>query len=132
MAQRIGSSVFLRGNVYVVEFVGSEGKPIEKLAVCLQEGKVVNNSPGFVGVLTTTEWLERQYPWEVHVSAEESHSERGIRVLCGQVHTFPKSTIKKYTYRLSTPTMREVDKALLRSLCILAELPPAEPTEGST
>jgi mRNA-degrading endonuclease toxin of MazEF toxin-antitoxin module len=122
VAQRIGSNIFLRGNVYVVEYLGSDGKKIEKLAVCLQEGKAVSNSPGFVGVLTTTEWLERNYPWEVHVSAEESHSERGIRVLCGQIHTFPKSTVKRYTYRLSAPTMREIDKAVLRSLSIAAML----------
>jgi mRNA-degrading endonuclease toxin of MazEF toxin-antitoxin module len=120
VAQRIGSNIFLRGNVYVIEYQTPDSQKIEKLAVCLQEGKAVSNSPGFVGVLTTTEWLERNYPWEVHVSAEESHSQRGVRVLCGQLHTFPKSTVKRYTYRLSAPTMREIDKAILRSLSIAA------------
>jgi mRNA-degrading endonuclease toxin of MazEF toxin-antitoxin module len=121
--QAIGSAVFLRGNVYLVSFSLADGSVIDKFALCLQEGKVVSNSPSFVGVLTTTEGLERKYPWEVRVAADESQSEHGIRVLCGQVFTFPKVTVQKFAYRLSATTMREVDKALLRSLCIVAGVP---------
>lgn len=112
----------MRGNVYVVAFTPpGRAEPIEKLVVCLQQGKVVNNADTFVGVLTTTEGLDRRYPWEVFVSAQESQSSAGIRVCCGQVFTFPKSTVKRYAYRLTEETMREVDKALLRSLGLAME-----------
>lgn len=112
--------LWIRGAVYVVDFRRSDGSVIEKLALCLQQGKVVNNSDTFLGVLLTTQHIDRSYPWEVKVSAEESRSDAGVRVLCGQIHTIPKAWVKKYVYALRPETMREVDKALLRALCIVS------------
>lgn len=118
--------LWIRGAVYYINYQKTDGTVIKKFVVCLQQGKVVNNSDSFLGVLLTTEHMDRDYPWEVKVSAEEARTPTGARITCSQIHTLPKSCVIEYRYPLSAATMREVDKRLLRALCI-APFPPVNP-----
>ncbi len=109
-----------RGSVFVIQFTppNDPTKPIEKLVVCLQEGKIVESSDDFVAVLTTTRKLDSIYPWDVFVSPEESHSVEGIKVQCNKIHTLSKSCIKEHAYDLSDSTMKEIDRKLLLGIGI--------------
>lgn len=110
-----------RGQVYVVQFYPPDDptKIVEKFCVCLQEGKIVDNSPTFVGVNITTERLDKVYPDNVFLSAEESNTPSGAKVICNQIHTYPKTSIKKAVYCLSETKMQEINEKLMLGVGII-------------
>lgn len=112
---------FSRGNVFRVKFhpPGKATETIPKYIVNLQEGKIVAKRPNFVGVVLTTQRVERLYPWDVFVSEEECGHPGGVRVMCDHIHTIPKDDILDLAYKLSDVTMEEIDQKLLLGVGIV-------------
>jgi len=111
---------FRRGGVYKLDFpyIEKEGDRI-KYALCLQSGSLIGEKRSkFAAALLTTKGLDRKYPWEVFLSAEESHTSEGARVCLGEPQIVMKEWVIEHSYDLRPETMREVDKALLVSLSI--------------
>lgn len=107
---------FSRGNVFRVKFHPPDepSAMIEKYVVNLQEGKIVENSPTFVGFILTTQRLQHIYPTDVLVTKEECGYSEGAKILCNQPHTIPKNDIISFEYKLSDVTMEAVgEKSLL-------------------
>lgn len=107
---------FSRGNVFRVKFHPPDqpSKTIEKYVVNLQEGKIVENSPTFVGVILTTQRLQLIFPTDVLVTEQECGRVGGVKIMCNQIHTIPKKDIISYEYKLSDVTMEAVgEKSLL-------------------
>lgn len=100
-------------------FYENEGEK-RKYALCLQSGDLIHERRSrFAGALLTTTNLHLRFPWEVFVSAAESRTPAGARVLCGEPQIIMKAWVVEHSYDLRPETMREVDKALLRSLSIV-------------
>lgn len=111
--------VYRRGGVYLIDFpLPDNSATIRKYALCLQTGQLLEKRNRFVGALLTTQGLERKYPWEVFVSADESRSTSGVRVLLGEIHIVMKEWVVEHSYDLKPETMRAVEKALMVSLGI--------------
>jgi mRNA-degrading endonuclease toxin of MazEF toxin-antitoxin module len=110
--------LFRRGSVYLIRFPlpDQPGRTIHKFAVCLQEGRIVENSPTFTCVLINT-FKSQRFPslslTDVYLLPEECGVPFGARVICDQIHTVHKSMVIEYRYRLSEGTMREIDQRLL-------------------
>jgi len=104
-----------RGDVYRAQWhpPDSPQKPISKHVVVLQEGIIVRNSPTVVCVNMTTQGLNATYPWDVLVSATESKTVAGARVICSQIHTLCAKDLTDYRYSLTPETMEEIDQGLL-------------------
>lgn len=115
-----GPIVYRRGGVYLLDFPYYDNADDKrKYALCLQSGALIGDRrQRFAGALLTTKGLDRRYPWEVLLSAEESRTPEGARVLLGEPQILLKAWVIECAYDLSAATMREVDKALLRSLSI--------------
>lgn len=112
---------FKRGDVYLVQFPlpDQPGKTIEKFAVNLQEGVIVDRTPSFVCVLITTlkgPTPTRLYPTDVLLSPRESQTQYGAKVICNQIHTVHKSRILAHKYTLSAETMHKIDGRLLMGI----------------
>jgi len=108
---------FKRGDVYLVRFPlpDQPSTTIEKFAVNLQEGRIIDNAPTMVCVLITTlkePGPGRLYPTDVLLTPEESRTRFG-KVLCNQIHTVHKSMVIAHKYTLSLETMRKIDERLL-------------------
>ena len=109
--------LYLRGAVCRVKFPSDEHPEthIDKYALCLQEGRILQNRRSFVGVLLTT-CKDNNQPrvpaWKVFVSPTESHTDYGVFVDCGLIFTFPMADVLDYQYTLQPDTMRKVDEAL--------------------
>jgi mRNA-degrading endonuclease toxin of MazEF toxin-antitoxin module len=122
---------FKRGAVYLVEFVPPDepSKPIQKFALCLQEGKIVDFANSFVAVILTTIKENKEvkdYPWQVILSPEESQTEHGAIIICNQIHTIPKENIRGHKYTLSDATMEEVNEKLMLGIGV-AKIEDLEP-----
>lgn len=107
---------FSRGNVFRVKFHPPDqpSETIEKYVVNLQEGKIIKNSPTFVGFILTTQRLEDIYPTDVLVAEQECGRPGGAKILCNQPHTIPKKDIISFEYKLSDVTIEAVaEKSLL-------------------
>lgn len=109
---------FERGDVYLINFPlpDAPGQTIPKFIVNLQEGRIIDQSPTMVGVIITTlkdPTPPKLYPSDVLLTAQESKTQYGAKVICNQIHTIHKSQIMDLKYKLSAPTMREIDKRLL-------------------
>jgi len=114
---------FIRGGVYLVRFTppGEPSRILEKYFVCLQEGKLFERAPDFVGVRMTTfkEGQKRKlFPTDVFLTPEESHTEFGAKVICAWLHTIPKDNVIDYAYSLTEATMREIEERLIIALCM--------------
>lgn len=112
---------YKRGAVLRIRFhpPDDSGHPIEKFCICLQEGKIVQNTNAFVGIILTTRYLDRLHKTDVFITPEESHSEKGVKAICSQIHTIPKDRVIDYAYSLSTGTMGEIDQKLLFGIGIV-------------
>lgn len=115
---------FKRGDVYRIRFPlpDQPGKAIEKFAVNLQEGAIVDRAPSFVCVLTTTlkgPTLTRLYPTDVLLTPRESQTKYGAKVICNQIHTVHKSRILDHKYALSAETMHKIDGRLLMGIGLI-------------
>ena len=115
---------FKRGDVYVVDFPLPDalGKTITKFMVNLQEGSIIDYTSTMVGqIITTLKSPDplKLYPTDVLLSPEESKTKYGAKVLCNQIHTIDKRQILDIKYRLSLPTMREIDKKLLLGIGLI-------------
>lgn len=116
--------VYKRGGVYLVDFpLPDNSATIRKYALCLQTGPLLEKRDRFVGALLTTQGLDRKYAWDVFVSAAESGSANGVRVLLGEIHIVMKEWVVEHAYDLRPETMRAVEKALLVSLGIFPAAP---------
>lgn len=107
---------FSRGNVFRVKFHPPDqpSETIEKYVVNLQEGKIVENSPTFVGIILTTQRLQSIYPADILVTEQECGRPEGVKIMCNQIHTIPKKDIISFEYKLSDVTMEAVgEKSLL-------------------
>lgn len=109
---------YLRGTVYLVKFASFENAQqiINKYAICLQQGDIVQKRSRFVGILTTSckdSNPPRMLPWSVFLSPEESKSKFGVIANCGEIHTFLfKDVIDGPMYHLSEEKMKEIDHKL--------------------
>jgi mRNA-degrading endonuclease toxin of MazEF toxin-antitoxin module len=115
---------YLRGTVYRVKFPSDEkpGQLIDKFALCLQEGRILQNRVGFVGILLTTcknNDAPRVPAWKVYISPGESRTEFGVLADCGQIYTVPISDVLDTAYTLSPETMKKIDHALQFGVGIL-------------
>jgi mRNA-degrading endonuclease toxin of MazEF toxin-antitoxin module len=114
-----GAITYKRGSVYLIDFpLPDNSSAIRKYALCLQTGPLLDKRDRFVGALLTTQGLDRKYPWDVFVSASESGTTTGVRILLGEIHIVMKEWVVQHAYDLRPETMRSVDKALLVSLGI--------------
>jgi len=109
--------IYLRGAVYRIRFPSDDtpGTMITKYALCLQEGRILQNRHSFVGVLLTTCKTNdppRIPAWKVYVSPVESSTEFGAIVDCGQVYTFPMIDVFEYQYTLQPDTIGKVNEAI--------------------
>lgn len=109
---------FKRGNVYLVNYPLPDalGQTIPKFMVNLQEGSIIEYSPTMVGVIITTlkeSTPPKLYPTEVLLTAQESKTQYGAKVLCNQIHTISKQRIIDFKYKLSLETMQRINKKLL-------------------
>lgn len=124
---------FSRGNVFRVKFHPPDqpSKTIEKYVVNLQEGKIVEKSPTFVGVILTTQRIQSIYPTDVLVTEQECGRPGGVKIMCNQIHTIPKKDIISFEYKLSDVTMEAVgEKSLLgMGIAKIEELESREETE---
>ncbi len=116
--------LFQRGDVYLVHFPLPDAteQMITKFMVNLQEGSIISSSPTMVGVIITTlkgSTPPRLYPTDVLLTAQESHTPFGAKVICNQIHTITKQNIIDFKYKLSPATMREIDKRLLLGVGII-------------
>lgn len=114
---------FRRGAVYLVRFTppGEPSRVLEKYFVCLQEGRLFERAPDFVGVRITTlreHETRKAYPTHVFLTPEESHTQFGAKVICEWIHTIPKADVIDYAYSLTEATMREIEERLLIALCM--------------
>jgi len=112
---------FKRGDVYLIRFSlpDQPDKAIEKFAINLQEGAIVNRAPAFVCVLITTlksPTPTRLYPTDVLLTPQESQTDYGAKVICNQIHTVHKSRILAHKYTLSAETMHKIDGRLLMGI----------------
>jgi mRNA-degrading endonuclease toxin of MazEF toxin-antitoxin module len=115
---------FKRGNVYLVNYPLPDvlGQTIPKFMVNLQEGSIIEYSPTMVGVIITTlkdSMPPKLYPTEVLLTAQESKTQYGAKVLCNQIHTISKQRIVDFKYKLSLETMQRIDKKLLLGIGII-------------
>jgi len=115
---------YMRGWVYLVKFPSDEspGQLINKYALCLQEGRLLQNRTSFVGVLLPTcktNEPPRVPPWKVYVSPAESRTEFGVLVDCGQMYTFPMGDVIDTAYTATSDTMEKVNQGLLFGVGIL-------------
>ena len=123
-----------RGEVYLIRFSLPDNPSvvINKYALNLQEGMIVDSSPTFVCVNLTLERLDRMYPWDVYVSPDECGVPSGAKVIGSQIHTIDKGNIIRHAYTLSEATMAAVDQAIMlgTGLAKYEDLPKAvdEPT----
>ena len=114
---------YIRGAVFLVKFVPPDqpSQPIHKFVLCLQEGRIVENTNSFVAVVITTIKENREtkdYPWQVILSPQESRTEHGAIIICNQIHTIPKDSVVEHKYTLSEATMKEVDAKLMLGIGI--------------
>lgn len=116
--------LFKRGDVYLIQFPLPDvlGQTIEKFMVNLQEGSIIDYSPTMVGIIITT--LKdpnppKLYPTDVLLTAQESKTQFGAKVLCNQIHTISKQRIVDFKYKLSLETMQKIDKKLLLGIGII-------------
>ena len=111
-------------DVYVIRFPlpDQPNKAIEKFAVNLQEGVIVDRDPSFVCVLITTlkgPTPTRLYPADVLLTLKESQTQYGGKVVCSQIHTVHKSHILAHKYTLSSETMHKIDGRLLMGIGLI-------------
>lgn len=119
-----GLVIYKRGGVYLIDFpLPDNSSAIRKYALCLQTGPLLEKRDRFVGALLTTQGLDKKYPWDVLVSAVESRTAGGVRVLLGEIHIVMKEWVVEHAYDLRPETMRAVEKALLVSLGIFPASP---------
>lgn len=109
---------YLRGTVYLVRFASSEDSKdiINKYAICLQQGDIVQKRKRFVGVLTTSCKDSNEpnlFPWSVYIDPDESKSKYGVVANCSEIHTFLwRDVIDGPMYHLSEKTMKKIDYGL--------------------
>ena len=65
-----------------------------------------------VVVNLSTQRLDKIYATDVLLSPEESHTEKGAKVICNQIHTISKKFIIEYKYSLTKETMDVIDERL--------------------
>jgi len=115
----VAAILYRRGGVYLIDFpLPDNSATIRKYALCLQTGPLLEKRDRFVGALLTTKGLERKYAWDVFVSAAESRTTSGVRVLLGEIHVVMKDWVVEHSYDLTPETIRAVEKALMVSLGI--------------
>jgi mRNA-degrading endonuclease toxin of MazEF toxin-antitoxin module len=127
MTARRGSSKhfpFKRGDVYLIRFPlpDQPDKAIDKFAVNLQEGAIVDRAPSFVCVLITTlkgPTSTHLYPADVLLTPDESQTDYGAKVICNQIHTVHKSRILAHKYTLSAEAMHKIDGRLLMGIGLI-------------
>ncbi len=110
--------IYTRGQVFLCKFYPPDKPldPIEKFVLCLQEGALPQKTKFFTGLNITTikeAKIRHRHPTEVYLSAEESKTENGVKILCGQIHTYPQEAIIKPAYTISNGKMEIVDANLL-------------------
>lgn len=110
--------LYIRGAVYKIRFESDDPTRspfITKYALCLQQGRILQNRHSFVGVLLTTckdSNKPRLFPWTVYISPAESKTEFGTLINCGEIHTFPKEDVIEFAYALEADSMIKVNEAL--------------------
>ena len=106
---------YKRGAVFRIQFYPpmDSTPPFVKYAVCLQEGRIVERSNAFVGILLTSQHLDRLTKTDVFISPEESQSANGVKAQCNQIYTFRKEQVLEYAYTLSGTIMTEINFKLL-------------------
>lgn len=109
---------YLRGSVYLIKFIGfaDPSKEINKFAICLQQGSIVEKRRRFVGIITTSCKdinAPKELPWNVYITPTESHSDFGVIANCAELFTILTSdVISGPKYSLSQETMQKIDEAL--------------------
>ena len=112
-----------RADVYLVSFDPTLGAEIRKTrpALILQNDISNRNSPITIVAAITSQFEEPLYPTEVFVTASEGGLTVDSVVLLNQLRSIDTQRLVRRLGRLSSETMRLVDRALLISLG-LAEL----------
>ena len=123
MAERRSVVPPKRGEIYLVSFDPTVGAEIRKTrpALVLQNNIANRHSPVTIVAAITSQFEEPLYPTEVFVTASEGGLTVDSVVLLNQLRSIDTQRLVRRLGRLSSETMRLVDRALLISLG-LAEL----------
>ena len=112
---------YKRGDVVWVNLNPTIGSETEKVRLCVIVQNDVGNTYSpvtIVAVITSQKRLSQKYPVDVWVEKGEGGLDVPSIVLCDQVRTIDKRRIAKSLGRFSSPTMKEIDKALKISLAL--------------
>jgi len=108
-----------RGDIVIVELDPTRGSEQRGTRPCLvvQNNVGNENAPTTIVVPFTTSFDDELYPFEVLVTAAESHLREDSVALCSQLRTVSiKHRLKTVVGSLSDERMRDVDTALEYSL----------------
>jgi mRNA interferase MazF len=108
-----------RGDIVLVELDPTRGSEQRGTRPCLvvQNDVGNDNAPTTIVVPFTTSFGDDLYPFEVLVTAEESHLQEDSVVMCSQIRTVSVDhRIEKVIGSIPEERLREVDTALEYSL----------------
>jgi mRNA interferase MazF len=118
MADRQGVRRPRRGEVYFVSFDPALGTEIKKTrpALVLQNDIANRFSPITIVAAITSRFDADLYPTEVVISAPEAGLDTDSVVLLNQMRSIDRGRLVRRLGRVSSETMRKVDRALMLSL----------------
>ncbi|MDR9431753.1 MAG: type II toxin-antitoxin system PemK/MazF family toxin [Natronomonas sp.] len=108
-----------RGDIVIVELNPTKGSEQRGTRPCLvvQNNVGNENAPTTIIVPFTTSYDDELYPFEVLVTAEESHLREDSVAMCSQIRTVSiEHRVKKVVGSVSEERMSDVDTALEYSL----------------
>jgi mRNA interferase MazF len=111
----------LRGEVYLVAFDPTLGAEIRKTrpALILQNDIANRSSPITIVAAITTKFDQELYPTEVLVRAPEGGLDTDAVILLNQIRSVDRRRLTRRIGRLTSETMRLVDRALMISFGLI-------------
>jgi mRNA interferase MazF len=103
-----------RGEIWQVSLELVIGIEIGKTRPALVISNDKNNEYSLtITLIPITSSIEKMYPFEVYISAEDSGLTSDSKIKCNQIRTVDKLRLLKLTGRISAEIIKKVEEALL-------------------